>query len=150
MESIVGNEALAGLVRVEEARLLAEALVQFLLRSARLDAEEIVEGDIGAIVGYDFVVETEDLMVCTSHVSWASNFSSCMQDGEGRCRLRSAKKKTANSSGMRKQGAVEQLGWHTPSLSHAAVVVANAQKTSASKLAGFMAGGRGGGWSRGS
>lgn len=63
LEDALGLEGLARLVRVLLARLLADGLVQLVLRGRGLDAEQIVEGDVGAIVGDDFVAEAEDLVV---------------------------------------------------------------------------------------
>ena len=48
---------------MQQTGLFAEALVQFFLRSRGLYAEEVVEGDIGSIVEFNFVAEAEDFMV---------------------------------------------------------------------------------------
>lgn len=76
---IFGNKGLAGLVRVEFARLLAEGFGQLILGRAGLDAEEIVEGDVGAICFGNFVTDAEDFVVCSAlsasssqlHTSWS-------------------------------------------------------------------------------
>jgi hypothetical protein len=64
LESIAGDELLAGLVRVEVAGLLAIGLVQVVLRRRGLEVEEIVEGNVVAVVSDDLIAELEDLMVC--------------------------------------------------------------------------------------
>jgi hypothetical protein len=60
----VGDELLAGLVRMKLCRLLAVGLVQLVLRCAGLDAEKVVEGDIVALGGGNLVADAEDLVVC--------------------------------------------------------------------------------------
>jgi hypothetical protein len=60
---IVGNEGLAGFVRMEIARLLAEGFGQLVLRRVGLDTKEVVEGDVLAFGFGDLVAEAEDFMV---------------------------------------------------------------------------------------
>jgi len=64
LEDALGLEALARLVGMDVARLFAVRLVQLVLRGRGLDAEQVVEGDVGAIVGHDLVADAEDLVVC--------------------------------------------------------------------------------------
>lgn len=63
LERVRGDEFLAGLVRVEGARLFAVGLVDVVEGRGGLDADEFVEGYIVAFMGLDFVVETEDFVV---------------------------------------------------------------------------------------
>jgi hypothetical protein len=48
---------------VQQTGLFAEALVQVILRSRGLYAEQVVESDISPIVEGNFVAEAEDFMV---------------------------------------------------------------------------------------
>lgn len=61
---LVCDELLLDLVRVESAGLLAVGLVDVVLGSRGLDAEEVVERDALAFGGLDFVTQAEDLLVC--------------------------------------------------------------------------------------
>lgn len=54
-ERIGRDEVLAGFVGVDLARLLAVGLVQLVLRRRGLDAEQVVEGNVCAIVSDYFV-----------------------------------------------------------------------------------------------
>jgi len=58
-----GLEVAVCLIRVNELRLLAIGLVELVLGSRGLDAQQIVEGYIVAIVGSDFGLEFEDFMI---------------------------------------------------------------------------------------
>lgn len=63
LEGIAGDEVLAGLVGMELLGLFAVRLVQSVVRGRGLDAQQVVEGDVGAVMGDDFVTEAEDLVV---------------------------------------------------------------------------------------
>ena len=64
----LGGELLADLVGMELARLLLVRLVDVIVARAAGDAEELVEGDIGALVGDQLVADAEDLAVCEDGV----------------------------------------------------------------------------------
>ena len=60
----VGSEPIAAsLVGVHGARELAVGLCDLIVAGTRLDAGEVVEGDIGSLGGLDLVLEAEDLVV---------------------------------------------------------------------------------------
>lgn len=61
---IVRNEFLASLVWVDFPGLFAVGFVELVLGRGGLYAEQVVEGNIGAVVGNDFVSQAEDLVVC--------------------------------------------------------------------------------------
>jgi hypothetical protein len=61
---VLVDEALAGLVGMQAGGPLAVGLVQLILRSAGLDAEEVVESDIAALCKDNFVADAEDLVIC--------------------------------------------------------------------------------------
>jgi len=60
---VVCDESLAGLVRVQLARLLAVGLGQLVLRGAGRDAEQVVECDVAALGLSDLVVQAKDFVV---------------------------------------------------------------------------------------
>jgi hypothetical protein len=66
LEDALGLEALARLVGMHLARLFAVRLVQLVLRCRGLDAEQVVESDVGAVVGDDLIADAEDLVVCSA------------------------------------------------------------------------------------
>jgi len=57
------DEAALHLVRVHGAGFLLQGRLQVVLVRVARDAEEVVEGDIGALGGFDLVAQTEDLVV---------------------------------------------------------------------------------------
>lgn len=63
LHGMLGFEVAEGLVRVDLAGLFAVGFGQFVLGCGGLDAEEVVKGDIGAVVGDDLVVKAEDFVV---------------------------------------------------------------------------------------
>lgn len=75
---IVCDKELAGLVGVEFAGLLAVGLGQFVLRGTRLDAEQVVEGDVGALGGSDLIAEAEDFVVCTVMSAGLAALAGCV------------------------------------------------------------------------
>ncbi len=60
----LGGELLADLVGMELARLLLVRLVDVIVARAAGDAEELVEGDVGALVGDQLIADAEDFAVC--------------------------------------------------------------------------------------
>lgn len=59
----LGGEGLLDLVRVQGAGFLAVGLVDLVLGGGGLDADVVVEGDVGALVGRDLVAKAEDFAV---------------------------------------------------------------------------------------
>lgn len=62
----LGGELLLYLVGVEGTRLLAVGLVDIILGGRGGDAQNIVEGNVGAFEGGDLVTDTEDLAIWTT------------------------------------------------------------------------------------
>ena len=61
---VVGGEPIAAsLIGVKRARKLAVGLCNLIVAGTRLDAGEVVEGDIGSLGGLHLVLEAEDLVV---------------------------------------------------------------------------------------